>query len=712
MTPRPAADIVWHAPRISLTFSAPADGPVSVLSLRPSDSPAPTPVLPSGHGEQPLVEISAFGHGRFPGSYRHVDTIIGRDLRLVSHDESEKDGCHELRIVQESIVQEDGSRGIRVTSVFQAHASAAAVRTWTEVTTDAELVLDAVSSFATGSFLADAQASSVDAIVLTHADNDWIAENRWKSEPLRAAGLIDVGRHLHHNQPPRTRIALGNRGSWSSGEKVPTAALAASDGGYAFAWQIEHNGPWLAEIGENGHGAYVLLSGPTDQEHQWNVRLAPGETFRSAPVSVAVATGDATDALRALTDQRRAIRVPRSADAAQPVVFNDYMNTLMGDPTTEKLLPLIDAAAEAGADYFCIDAGWYADGHWWDGVGAWEPSTVRFPGGITEVTDYIRSRGMTPGLWLEPEVIGVRSPLAETLPDQAFFQRQGVRIAEHGRHLLDLRHPAARAHLDAVVDRLVDEYGVGFIKMDENTMTGPGTDLDGLAPGHGLLEHARALLSWIDGVQSRHPALLIENCSSGAMRMDYALLSRLHMQSTSDQQDPVAYASIAAAAPAAILPEQAGNWAYPQAGMTDEERTFALVNGVLGRMYLSGYLNRMSPIEVAAVREAVTAHKRVLSDIRDRHPEWPLGLPAWDDDWVSLGLRNGDHAYVSVWRRAGSETSRLHLPWAQGRELSAVAFFPADASGWTWTWDAASAVLAVTASGNEPSARVLEVHAG
>ncbi|WP_456284644.1 glycoside hydrolase family 36 protein [Microbacterium sp. JZ101] len=694
----------WRAERVHVALALPEDGPVSVLAIRPSGSPAPAPVLPEGHGEQPLVELSAFGHGRFPGSFRHVDTVIGHALRYVGHEESEQDGWRELRVRQE-----DASRGLRVTSVLAAHASAPALRAWTEVAVDGDLVVDFVSSFATGSFLADARTASVDDIVVAHADSDWIAESRWRVQPLREAGLVDVGRAAHNHQPPRTRLALGNRGSWSSGEKAPTGVIASARDDYALAWQIEHNGPWVAELGENGHGAYLLLSGPTDQEHQWSVRLRDGETFTSAPVSIAVAESGVEAALQALTDQRRAIRRPRDADDALPLVFNDYMNTLMGDPTTEKLLPLIDAAAEAGADTFCIDAGWYADGHWWDGVGAWEPSTARFPGGIGEATAYIRSRGMTPGLWLEPEVIGVRSPLAQTLPDAAFFSRGGVRIAEHGRHLLDLRHPAARAHLDAVVDRLVGEYGVAFIKMDENTMTGPGTDRDGLAPGHGLLEHARAVLDWIDGVQARHPDLLIENCASGAMRMDYAMLSRLHLQSTSDQQDPVAYASIAAAAPASILPEQAGNWAYPQAGMTDEERTFALVNGVLGRMYLSGYLNRMTPDERAAVRDAVAAHKAVLGDIRSRRPIWPLGLPAWEDDWVSLGLALDGHAYVSVWRRRGDASARLSLPWARGRALEVAPFFPSSEGGWSWSWDAETGVLEMTAPTSEPSARVLEV---
>lgn len=709
------ADFTWRTPGLTVAFAASDDAPVSVLSIRTGDH-GDARYPDAGSREQALVELSAFGHGRLPGSFRHVDTVISRDLRFVEKNETTNAAMRVLRISQVDV-----SRGIRVTSHFESADGRAAFRTWTEVSLAADapgsLVLDFVSSFVTGSFLADAgeivdgaaRPANVDALVVAHADNDWVAESRWKVESLRDAGLARIDRDVQH-QPPRSRAVLANRGSWSSGEKAPTAAIASIERPYALAWQVEHNGPWIAELGENRFGAYLLLSGPTDQEHQWNVRLGAGETFDSVPVSLAVAEGGIHDALRALTDQRRSIRHDRPIDDALPVVFNDYMNTLMGDPTTAKLLPLIDAAADAGCDYFCIDAGWYADGHWWDGVGEWEPSAKRFPGGIREVMEHIRERGMVPGLWLEPEVIGVKSPLARTLPDDAFFSRGGTRVAEHGRHLLDLRHPAARAHLDGVVDRLVDDYGIGFIKMDQNTMTGPGTDLGGTSPGQGQLEHARGLLSWLDGVQARHPDLLIENCASGAMRMDYALLSRLHMQSTSDQQDPVMYASIAAAAPASMLPEQAGNWAYPLAGTTDEARTFALVNGILGRMYLSGYLNRMDAVERAAVSEAVAVHKRVLDDIRERHPIWPLGLPVWDAGWVALGLERDASVYLSLWRRwdAPGEVA-VPIPWARGRALRVAPLFPARQTEWTWQWDPETALLRVSAPTSESTARVLEL---
>ena len=87
-----------------------------------------------------------------------------------------------------------------------------------------------------------------------------------------------------------------------------------------------------------------------------------------------------------------------------------------------------DAAAAVGCEYFCIDCGWYADGVWWDWVGEWLPSKRRFPRGISEPLDYIRSKGMIPGLWLEIEVMGVCCPLADKLPDDWFFMRHGKRV--------------------------------------------------------------------------------------------------------------------------------------------------------------------------------------------------------------------------------------------------------------------------------------------
>lgn len=692
-------DVVdWVTDGFSARFRVDPEQPAALVSFVPAGG-----VLVDGPGDpQPLVELTTIGHGRFPGGFRHVDSTIGARLRPVSHHVSE-DGTD----LWFRIVQADAATGLQAESVFRARAGVAAFQTWTEVSVDGdqEHVVDFVSSFATGAFLADSGVG-VDDLSLLHADNDWVAESRWRTDPLRSIGLARIDREAQHH-PPRSRAVVQNRGSWSTGEALPigvlTAPTAVGSSGYALVWQVEHNGPWLYELGETRHEAYLLCSGPTDQEHQWTAVVARDHPFVSVPVSVGIASSVGS-AFAVLTEQRRAFRHLREADRALPLVFNDYMNTLMGDPTTEKLLPLIDAAAEAGAELFCIDAGWYAEGHWWDTVGQWEPAASRFPTGLGSVIDHIRSRGMQAGLWLEPEVIGIHSPLASSLPSSAFVHHHGVRVAEHGRHLLDLRSPEARAHLDAVVDRLVGDLGVSFFKMDYNTMTGPWV---------GSVEGGRALLDWLDAVQQRHPGLLIENCASGAMRADFAMLSRLHMQSTSDQQDPVLYASIAAAAPAAMLPEQAGNWAYPAPSMPDDLFAFSLVNGVLGRMYLSGYLNEMSSSQRAVVASAIAAHRQVLEVVDTSVPVWPLGLPAWEDPWVALGLAvpDGD-LYLSVWSLPGASSAvSLPLPAFLGRSATVSPLFPTELGAWDVSWDAAAGVLHVVNGGATPTARVLRLRA-
>jgi alpha-galactosidase len=389
------------------------------------------------------------------------------------------------------------------------------------------------------------------------------------------------------------------------------------------------------------------------------------------------------------------------------------MNCLMGDPTTEKLLPLIDAAAEAGAEYFVIDAGWYDDemGGWWDSVGVWEPAASRFPGerGIHEVLDRIRERGMVPGLWLEPEVIGVRSPMAKALPDEAFFRRDGVRVTDTGRHHLDLRHPAARAHLDQVVDRLVGEWGVGYLKLDHNIDPGSGTSAHpGETPAAGLLGHNRAQLDWLDGILDRYPHLVVENCSSGGMRWDYALLSRLQLQSTSDQQNLQLYAPIAASAPTAVTPEQGAVWAYPLPEDSLDEVAFTMAGALLGRIHLSGLLPDLRPEARALVHEAVTVYKAIRADLPQAVPAWPLGLPAWDDPWLALALRTPAATYLTVWRRPGSEsTISLPLRHLRGSAARVDVLYPtASQAVAAWNPDAADLTLTLPTA---PSAVLLRL---
>ena len=260
--------------------------------------------------------------------------------------------------------------------------------------------------------------------------------------------------------------------------------------------------------------------------------------------------------------------------------------------------------------------------------------------------------------------MGIRCDLAKKLPDDWFFVRHGKRVYDRSRFQLDYRNPAVRAHMDEVVDRLVSEYGVGYIKTDYNIEPGIGTEFSADSVGEGMLEHERAYISWLDGLFKRHPELIIENCSSGGLRMDYGMLSRCSIQSTSDQENYLQYAVIAANAPTGVTPEQAAVWAYPMnheesisPDALREEVIFNMVSAMLLRIHQSGHLAKLDEERKALVKQALSVYKTIRPDIRVSRPFWPLGLAGYSDEIVSLGLFVEGKAYLAVWKRSGAAES-------------------------------------------------------
>lgn len=678
--------INWNAGALRLQFLT-GDHPVQLshLSVGTDGSAVTT---------HALVDLFTAAEQRGRTSQSFVRSAIGERLRYVDHEVEQRDGQECLRLRQV-----DGLTQLEVTSEFRVRTRSTGMQVTQIVHNGGSepTVLTAIGSLSLE--LAGTDASARQRVLW--GESEWLAESRWHEQRLDDV-LPELGLAAH-GQDGRGRFVRSSHGSWSSGEVLPTGALV-SDDGYSLAWQLETSAGWSWELTRTQHSVVLAALGPSDLEHQFAVRLEPGASFTSVPVGLVIADGGRDAVFAALTDYRRGLRHRRPIDDTLPVIYNDYMNTLMGAPSTEALLPLIDAAAQAGAEYFCIDAGWFTDAaEYWREIGAWREAPTRFSGGLGSVIDHIHDRGMRSGIWLEPEVVGIDSPISRELPADAFFSRFGERVVEDHRYHLDFRHPAARNHLDETVEHLVREYGVSYFKLDYNINPGVGTDTDAAGAGAGLLGHARAFRSWLLAAQERHPEVVFENCASGGMRMDYGLLSVAHIQSTSDQQDATLYPPIAAAAPASMTPEQAGNWAYPSESMSDEETAFAMTSGIVGRLMLSGFLHRLRPAQVELVHEAIELHRHWRHRIAASHPLWPLGLPAWNDELLAVALRHDDTALLAVWSRGASR--RVRLPGLAVEAVSQV--YPAALTGWETVIDD-EGTLHVEASAGA-AARVFEL---
>jgi alpha-galactosidase len=672
----PFADIRWSSER-----------PLSVVSVDDSTL--------LGRDGVPLVEVFTAREQRARTSQAYVQSAVGSRFRVQSVEEVTGEG-----VTRVTVRQRDEVSGLVAQTTLSRPDGLGVLRVETTLrnTSDEPVTVTAI----TASF-GIRQSERLDGVVLGSAASEWLGENRWSE-----AALTEVLPRLDlafHGQDGRGHHGITSHGGWSSGERLPVGYVVDTVSDEAFAWQIETSAGWHADFSAARDGAVISLMGPSDLEHHFAHRLEPGASFAAVSVAVGSSQYGRDGALAQLTGYRRWLRREARQNPGLPVIYNDFMNTLMGQPTTEALMPLIREAAAAGAEVFCIDAGWFADtelGEWWNSIGEWTEAPDRFTGGLRSVIDEIHRHGMRSGIWLEPEIVGATSTVAAALPEDAFFQRLGHRVREHDRYHLDLRHPAVIRHLDAAVDRLIADFGVSYFKFDYNINPGAGTEWQATAAGDGLLAHTRAFREWIIGIGARHPHVLIENCSSGAMRADYSLLSVTHLQSTSDQQDFLLYPPIAASAPAHIAPEQCGNWAYPASGMSAEETAFTMVTGLSGRLYLSGFLNTLDTRQRALVHEAVAVHRRDRDRLPTAVPFWPLGLPTWTDEIICLGLRHEDGATLYIWDR-GDEAAEFLVPDVHG---PASVVYPRDADRWSVEQQPDGVAVRTL---NGPTARVIDV---
>lgn len=644
-------------------------------------SAAGMPDLPEDLSEDPLgitcrpaLEVQLTGQStRGMHAGKHNLSSASLDFRYKKHMLEKTDRGTKLTIFMET------EYGMQAEYHMQMYDGISVVQTWSVLTNHGAETqgLEYVSSFMYHGLGADSEGLYSGKMFVYTPCSGWNCEARWKKETATQVGLTSMLNDGFRNPGFGTnRYAYGGLSSWSSCEYLPMGICEDSVSHEVYIFQLEHSGQWYAEYGSHpGNRMYLALSGATESEHGWWKELKPGESFTSIPAAFGVATGDVSRAVGELTKYRRAIRRDNKDDRNCYVVFNDYMNCLEGDPTEEKEYEIIDQAAKLGCEYYCLDAGWYDSGYWWDRVGEWMESAERFPGGLKAVCDYARSKGMQMGLWLEIEVMGIACRLAKELPDDWFVCRHGKRYIDNKRYLLDFRNPEVRSYCRGVIDRLIQEYGVNFFKIDYNVTMGYGSDLNSDSPAEAIREHYMALYGWYEDIFRSYPDLVIENCGSGGQRMDYGMLKLLSLQSASDQTDYIYNSYIAANVASGVTPEQCGMWVYPY---EDEEEhiIYNMVNGLLLRPYISGMVWKLTEQNKHYLKDGIALYKEIREDVRTGTPVFPLGFCTPDSSHMAYGVLCEEALYLSVFFPGDTEAE---IPVDFGKEISSVkVLYPSD----------------------------------
>ncbi len=475
------------------------------------------------------------------------------------------------------------------------------------------------------------------------------------------------------------KLSHANIGSWSTKEELPQGLVENGETSEFLMFQIESNHNWYYEISADGDDFYLALSGNSSPSHRYVRRLEPNETYTTARVAFCYGK-DLNETLGQMTKYRRHIAGHCLADENLPVIFNEYMHLSWDSPSEEKTKRYARAVAAAGAEYYVIDCGWHDDvddGVWvYPYMGAWKESGKRFPNGIRKTTDYIRSLGMKAGLWIEPEIVGIKcDEMLRFYDDDCFLKCGGERICVADKYILNFANEKVRTYLKNTIRRMVSDYGADYIKMDYNVDSG---FVDG-----DFETERRNYLGWVDGIRREFPDVLFETCSSGGMRMDYETLKHFSIVSTSDQLRDGLYPYIAGNVLSAVLPEQAAVWSYPVSGteiapikesdakeITPEKITLNMVNSMLGRIHLSSDLSLLNEEQFLLVKEGVEYIKKMNAVKKSAVPYFPLGFTDFSKKTVACGLRNDCALYLAVWVLGGNKTAIVPLKDGITAEIS------------------------------------------
>lgn len=540
-----------------------------------------------------------------------------------------------LRIIQRSALVEVETR-------FTAFDDTNALRVQTLVTnhSDAQIVLEEVSAF---TFTGLPYQSCFTRFMQGHHK-----ECQPMTRSLKDLGLDDL------RPNGQKRISFANVGSWSTKEELPQGILAWTGGQLMF--QIECNHSWYYEISDVDGKFYLYLGGPNMNFTGWACPLDPGETYETPAIAVSFG-GDLNDVLGQMTLYRRHVVRNYATDENLPTIFNEYMHLSWDSPNAERTKEMAQIVAKTGVEYYVIDCGWHNEepgNEIYPYVGQWVESKARFPEGVCKTMNYIRSLGLKPGLWIEPEIIGCQcADMLDYYEDDCFLQRFGKRLTVMNRHFLDYRNEKVRAYMSETIRRMVEDYGAEYIKFDYNQDCGVGTDFRAFTPGKGLEDCTAAFFDWVGMMHQKYPNVVFEGCSSGGMRMDHKSLSAFSLFSTSDQIHYDRYPCIAGNILSAVLPEQAAVWSYPVTedcwGVSDDRIVMNMVNALLGRMHLASHLERLSDAQLDLIREGVDYYNGLTDTKKRALPYFPNGFTGFGASQVCAGLKDGNKIYLAVW---------------------------------------------------------------
>lgn len=294
------------------------------------------------------------------------------------------------------------------------------------------------------------------------------------------------------------------------------------------------------DFGRNYYGKLRFVSGINPNSFEY--RLEVGEELE-APESVMTFSPNGFNGMsqRMHSFVRNCIVRGTWKKKLRPVLLNSWEAAYF-DINESKLLRLAKAGKEAGIELFVMDDGWFGqrdDDS--SSLGDWFVNKKKLPNGVGGLCKKINDLGLMFGIWIEPEMVNVKSELYRTHPDWT-IEIPGKNHSEgRNQRILDLANPDVVDYMIKQIEELLSSANIDYVKWDMNrTFTDYYSNyLPKERQGETGHRYVLGLYKMMKTLTQKFPKILFEGCSAGGNRFDLGILSYFPQIWASDNTDAV-----------------------------------------------------------------------------------------------------------------------------------------------------------------------------
>jgi len=552
---------------------------------------------------EPLVLISAVGSERMGGLSQGQTMRNGSFAKSFTFDSQKHKRDSGRQTVVTRLKNQDDNEIIHTLSYREATHCLISNAEFIN-NSNKEVILELLSAFSLTGISPLQEGNSTGPYIIHRFRSGWSLEGRMISESVEQLELESTW-CKHSVQCER----FGQTGSLPVRRWFPFVAIEDTENNLIWGAKVEATGSWQMEIYRKDD-FFALAGGPADREFgHWTKKVEPGRSFFSGSAWISVACGTIEEiSQRVIKTSSDDFNALEDEQALFPV-FNEWCTT-WGNPSEENLTPILPILQELNIPYLVIDAGWYADSknNWSTTQGDWNVCPTLFPDGLKAFCDKIRSFGITPGLWFEPESVGEEAEIRKKT--DWLLKLDGNPIKAGPRYFFDFRNEEVREYLEEKLCTLIAECGLGYIKVDYNETIGIGCDNNDM-PGEGLRQHLVEVRKFYQKIKEKFPELIIENCASGGNRLAPSFIDITDLSSFSDAHECKSIPLIAGNLQFIMEPSKSLIWAVLQPDDNTRRLYYSLASLFLGRVCLSGQIHLLSEEKREIVKRSIILYEQV-----------------------------------------------------------------------------------------------------